>query len=331
MRAIDGIRTLREALVLACLLVLACGADEAPPGTAMVTKHDASHVNTAPSIASLHFVPQRPAPGESVQAVATASDPDGDPVTLTYAWQIDSRRLLETGPRITLPDNATNARITVTVVAHDGEDESEARSEHFRAGNRAPRVTALDIETVEIEGRQGNTPHWRVVAEVSDQDGNQASVQYQWIINGSVVEEGTDVFAKDRAARGDVINVRATPFDGQSHGSTLESPAIEIANSPPEIVSSPPGLDASGVFRYEPKVHDRDPGDRLSYRLLQGPPGMQIDSESGLLVWQPSARNVGSHQVAFEVSDPYDGHSRQLFQVKVEVGGAPSPGPASAR
>lgn len=330
MAAIDRIRTMAFGLV-ACAGLLACGAGEPPPGTAMVAKHDASHVNTAPSVASLNFVPLRAAPGETVQAVATATDPDGDAVTLAYAWQIDGRRLLETGPQIRLPDTASNATVSVTVVAKDGEEESPPRVAQFRVGNRSPRVSALDIETVEVAGLRGTAPHWRVIADVHDPDGNQTSVRYEWIVNGEVVEDGTEVFAQERVVRGDVVTVRATPFDGQSHGSSLESPAIEIGNSPPEIVSSPPGLDASGMFRYEPQVHDRDEGDRLSYRLLEGPPGMQIDPASGMLVWQPTASNVGSHQVAFEVSDPHDGHSRQLFQVKVEVGGKPSPGPASPR
>jgi hypothetical protein len=329
MRAIERIRG--ACVASAVLLLVGCGPDAPPAGTAMIEQHDASHVNSAPAIHSLDFVPQRAAPGEEVQAVATASDPDGDPVTLRYSWTIDGRRLLETGPRIRLPANATNSSIAVTVVATDGEDQSEATTAHFRAGNRAPRLTALDIETVEIAGIRGKAPHWRVTAAVEDDDGNHTSVHYEWLRNGEIVAEGTDVFAKDRVARGDVVTVRATAFDGQSHSNTLASAPIEIANSPPEIVSTPPGLDGSGSFRYQPEVRDPDKGDRLTYRLLEGPEGMEIDPASGLLVWKPTIHHAGSHAVAFEVRDPYYAHSRQSFRVRVEVGGASAPGPAAAR
>jgi len=329
MRAIEAIRG--ACMASAVLLLVGCGPDAPPPGIAMIEQHDASHVNSAPSIDSLKFVPQRPAPGDQVQAVASASDPDGDPVSLRYSWTIDGRRLLETGPQIRLPESATNASVAVTVVATDGEDQSKATTARFRAGNRAPRVTALDIETVEIAGLRGKKPHWRVIAEVEDADGNLASVHYEWIRNGEIVAEGTDVFAKDRVTRGDVVTVRATAFDGQAHSKTLASPPIEIANSPPEIVSTPPGLDGSGSFRYQPEVRDPDKGDRLTFRLLEGPEGMEIDPESGLLAWKPTIHHAGSHAVAFEVRDPYDGHSRQSFRVRVEVGGARAPGPAAAR
>jgi hypothetical protein len=265
-----------------------------------------------------------------VQAVATASDPDGDPVSLRYAWQIDSRRLLDTGARIQLPGNAINATVSVTVIATDGQDESPPTIGRFRAGNRAPRVTSLEIETVEIADRSARRPHWKVDAKVVDEDRNHTSVHYEWVVNGLVEAEGTDVFPQDHAKRGDSVMVRATPFDGQAHGPTLESPPVEIKNSVPEIVSSPPGLDASGEFRYAPEVHDRDKGDQLSYRLIEGPKGMEIDASSGLIVWKPNASNVGSHAVAFEVSDRFEGRSRQSFQVRVAVGGNPAPHPAAA-
>lgn len=329
MRAIEGIRG--GGVAVAIWLLVGCGPDAPPPGTAMIERREESHVNSAPAIGSLDFVPQRAAPGDIVQAVATATDPDGDAVTLRYSWTIDGRRLLETGPQIRLPASATNASVAVTVVATDGEDQSEAMTARFRAGNRAPRVTALDIETVEIAGPRGKKPHWRVSAKVEDDDGNHTSVHYEWLRNDEIIAEGTDVFAKDRVVRGDVVTVRATAFDGQAHSRSLASPPIEIANAPPEIVSTPPGLDDSGSFRYQPEVRDRDKGDRLTFRLLEGPEGMAIDPASGQLVWTPTIHDAGSHAVAFEVRDPLDGHSRQSFRVRVDVGGAPPPGPAAAR
>lgn len=315
--------------------MLGCGmgsSEPTPSGTSMVAEWGTGDAgaNEAPEITSLHFVPQRAVPGETVQAVANARDPDGDPVTLRYEWRVGSRRLMDEGSRITVPESATWDSVEVVVVASDGKDESEPRIGRFRAGNRAPRITALDIDTIEVAGARGTIePHWRVVATVVDTDRNDTSVDYEWIVNGEVVEQSTDLFSKRRVARGDEVRVRGTPFDGQSHGPTLESPPFVIGNAPPEIVSSPPGLDATGTFRYTPEIHDGDAEDRFRFALLRGPDGMEIDPETGLLVWTPTAADVGSHPVELQVSDAFGGRSRQKFAVSVQVGGPASAGPAA--
>lgn len=315
-------------------LLVGCGAgDDAPTasGAPMGVEITTDDGNRAPAVTSLSFVPQRAAPGETVEAVALTTDPDGDPVSLRYVWEVGGRRMVEDGPRIRVPESAVYATIEVTVVASDETSESEPVTARFRTGNRPPRVTALDIETIQRVGPRGQEPHWQVLAQTTDPDRNDVSVHYEWIVNDAVVEEGREVFPKSRVQRGDEVRVRATPFDGQSHGPSLESPPILIGNAPPEIVSAPPDLDPSGRFLYTPEVRDADGDRRFTFALLDGPSSMSIDAETGRVEWTPTAADVGAHGVEIQVSDGLGGRSRQKFQVSVQVGGPRGPGPAARR
>jgi len=324
------------AMMLLCTFAPGCGSETAPKnasGAPMVTQSATTVVegdlNNAPTIASLHFNPQRAAPGESVQAVAEARDPDGDPITLRYTWRVNGRRLVDTGPVIEVPESAVYGTIEVSVVASDGKDESPPELARFRAGNRAPRITALEIETIDYAGLHGREPHWRVVPEIVDADHNEVSVEYEWLVNDRVVERDRDVFAKSRVERGDEVRVRAVPFDGQARGPSLESSVFVVGNSPPVIVSAPPGLDASGRFHYEPEVEDEDRDTSFSFSLLESPETMSIDTQTGVVDWTPTAGDAGSHAVEIQVSDAQGGRSRQSFHVTVQVGGSPPPGPAA--
>jgi len=330
-----GLAVVAASLICCGAIGLACGSrrdEPAASGTPMLADEDVlAGGNHAPTVTALHFVPQRAAPGERVQAVAVGADEDGDPVTLRYSWMVDGRRLLDEGSRITVPESAGNGTIEVTVIATDGEAESAPRIGRFRAGNRPPRIAGLDIETVQLPGRRGEEPHWHVMADVIDPDRNETSVEYEWIVNDEVVEKGVDSFAKSRVGRGDEVRVRGTPFDGQAHGPSLESAAIVIGNAPPEIVSAPPGLDATGTFRYTPEVRDPDRDTQFTFALLTGPEAMQIDAGTGELVWTPQPSDVGTHPVEIQVSDASGDRSRQRFSVTVQVGGARPPGPAARR
>jgi len=265
-----------------------------------------------------------------VEAVATATDPDGDPVTLHFTWRAGGRRIIAEGSRIRVPGSAMGQAVEVSVVATDGTAGSEPRTARFRPGNRPPRVTALDIETVQMTTLRGPEPHWRVRADVVDPDRNDTTVRYEWIVNGEVVEDGRDVLPKSRVGRADEVRVRATPFDGRSHGPSLESAALVIGNAPPEIVSRPPGIGPTGTFRYTPEVADPDGDTRFRFSLRAAPEGMAIDAESGEVVWTPGAGDAGTHPVEIEVRDGFGGGSRQSFEVAVQVGARPAPGPAAA-
>ncbi len=80
-------------------------------------------------------------PGESVRVRATASDPDGDP--LTYTWTTSAGRIVGTGAEVTLDTTGVTApaTITTTVRVSDGRGGTAESSCSVRLG--APRVAEV--------------------------------------------------------------------------------------------------------------------------------------------------------------------------------------------
>jgi hypothetical protein len=78
--------------------------------------------------ATVSLSPSSPLATDSLTATATASDPDGDPVTLTYNWQINGQTVQTTASTSNLTDTLNlhgqqakaGDTVTVTVTPNDG-------------------------------------------------------------------------------------------------------------------------------------------------------------------------------------------------------------------
>ncbi|MEW6269719.1 MAG: PASTA domain-containing protein [Thermodesulfobacteriota bacterium] len=57
--------------------------------------------------------------------------------------------------------------------------------------------------------------------------------------------------------------------------------------------------------------------DTLTYALLEGPPGMQVDPASGVVTWTPTSLDVGTHTVEIRVEDGRGGVDQQQYQLEV--------------
>jgi len=80
--------------------------------------------------------------------------------------------------------------------------------------------------------------------------------------------------------------------------------ALEIANTPPQITSSPPASLQAGMYVYQVKATDQD-GDEVAFSVENAPSGMSIDPKSGLLRWQinPDQNGEFNFQVIATDSD----------------------------
>lgn len=92
-------------------------------------------------------------------------------------------------------------------------------------------------------------------------------------------------------------------------------------NLPPVITSSPKlQLNAEKELFY--KILAQDPeGKELTYRLLSGPPGMNISS-LGILTWPKQSQIDGKHHVTLRVSDPEGLFGQQMFSFDFYPGNA---------
>jgi hypothetical protein len=88
-----------------------------------------------------------------------------------------------------------------------------------------------------------------------------------------------------------------------------------VGNRPPQIVSSPPALGASGqTYVYSVRAVDPD-GDKLTYELLRGPAGMAIDAGSGRLSWTSTGDSKTGVGVIIQARDESGAADVQAFQL----------------
>jgi hypothetical protein len=314
---------LRRALLVAAMtaLLAGCGGDEAPQaarrptGQTLPTGGDSSAAtNSAPEIVSLMIRPAQPRPGDSLVAEARATDDDGDALTLEYQWSIDGRVQDESGQTLHPHQLETGAVIEVVVRARDGFEQSAPAQASVRIGNQPPMMLGVTFQpNGEIRGDRDISarPH------ATDPDGDSISYSYRWWVNDEPVGEDDPVLPAGEFGRGDSITLAVVASDGLNESEELRTDPIEVQNAPPHVVSSPGGFGSDGVFRYRIEVEDADGDSRFTYRLVQGPEGMAIDSLDGQMVWRPRESQAGTHDVAFEVNDRHGGKTTQSFKLQL--------------
>jgi len=82
-----------------------------------------------------------------------------------------------------------------------------------------------------------------------------------------------------------------------------QSFTISVVDQPPVIISTPITTAKVGVeYSYDVDAVDPD-GDTIYYYLVVSPTGMNIDENTGLISWTPTAAHIGDNAVVVEVSD----------------------------
>jgi hypothetical protein len=103
-------------------------------------------------------------------------------------------------------------------------------------------------------------------------------------------------------------------------GRDVQSFIITVVNvnDPPRIESAPPPTARQGAnFTYRVQAFDPD-GDAVRFELLSWPPGMSLNSSSGLIEWTPGQSSVGRVSVTVLASDGLGGIDVQAFNLTVQ-------------
>lgn len=111
--------------------------------------------NRPPAVTGIRFEPTDGVkPGETVIAVADGTDPDGDPIDFQYEWRVGDEVQRETRERFDTSELKRDDRLSVRVVATDGDDESQPVESRFLAlGNSAPNIVSLPPPSMSADGR----------------------------------------------------------------------------------------------------------------------------------------------------------------------------------
>jgi hypothetical protein len=271
--------------------------------------------------------PARPLPGDTIEAVVEATDPDGDSLRLRYSWSVN-RRSAGSGPKLTGHRLGKDDRVQVTVVATDGFAESDAMSRSVRVENQAPVMAEVTLQPTE-----GVRPGDELTAFVDARDADQESLRYTyvWLVNGDETREHGKSFPTAELERGDRVSVRVAARDGDDTSRALTSAEVVIANSPPEIGAIPRARQDGDTFRYQFEAVDPDGDHSLRWSLKQAPAGMSIDPIMGVASWKPTESQAGTQTIEVQVTDREGDGSTLRFDVTVSSVVKPAEQPPAAR
>jgi hypothetical protein len=235
-------------------------------------------------------------------------------------------RAMGAPPPAALSEKA-HAELTETAPQALGETRKPARERQIERGNQAPVVVGIVIEPFgEVTVRHD------IVAKprAKDIEDDKIEFRYTWRVNGARSFTDESTLPKSEFRRGDWIDLTVVASDGSASSEPLVSKPFEVTNAAPTITSRPGSFDAQGTFQYQVVIEDPDDKKGFEYRLLEGPDGMQIDATSGLVSWQPSKQQTGTHSARVEVVDKKGGKASQSFDLELDhvlemTPAAPSP------
>jgi site-specific recombinase XerC len=182
--------------------------------------------------------------------------------------------------------------------------------------NSAPTFDSIPI----VYGTLGKEYVYQSHAVDKDQD----SIKYELAIypTGMMIDPSSGLIqwqpTSEQLGSHDVAIRALDHFGGVTEQRFSLSITAPAANRPPIIVSTPVLATNIGSDLYKYAVQAFDPDrDPLTYSLSAAPTGMSIDSTSGLILWSPSALQMGNHETSVQVSDGLGGIVAQTFVVCV--------------
>ena len=197
--------------------------------------------NTPPTVASASLSPDPAYESSTLTCTAGATDdPDGDPVTLSYAWSVDGSDPGVYGPALGGADFDRGQEVTCLVTPNDGlTNGSTATSNAVTISNTAPVMDSVALTPVTPV--EGDTLECDSTA--TDDDDDDITYTYAWTVAGIPASGTSSTLGGGSWAKGDEVTCTATPDDGTDTGTGMTSSPVTIGNATPTVanVSITPG------------------------------------------------------------------------------------------
>jgi hypothetical protein len=301
---------------LICGAAIGCGSEDAHEPLASLSIETASMAaNRAPVIRELRIDPQHPSVTDPLRAVASAFDPEGDPIEIEYVWWVDGERRAVAGPDPGDLEASVGTSVEVVATASDGRLRSDPVRFEIEILNRPPRVTGLGISPPQRVHPGGSIS---VTPSGEDPDGDPVSFRFEWFVNDEPSSHSESEFPIIGLDQGDRVRVSVFAKDRHVEGPAMQSADVVVSGAHPEITSLPPEGTPGSVYRYEVAAFDPDGDEKLRFSLAEAPEGMTVDSRLGVIEWTPSYRQSGEHTVSVAVADSSGLETTQTFEVSVK-------------
>ncbi len=236
-----------------------------------------------------------------------ASDPDGDPLTYTIERAPSRGTITGNGPEVIYtPDKDFNWLDSFTFSVSDGKTKSSPAVVYITVNsvNDSPVANDDKAETYEDQPIE----KIKVLDNDSDIDKDPLTIKEVTQPSHGKVEinaEGTTLkYTPEPNYYGiDSFTYTAQDPDGSSDTATVEV-KITALNDPPVFISTPVKEAILGtLYKYDVNAFDLDHSDQLTYSLVSKPEGMNIDPNTGVIIWTPNDVTKRSSEVVVKVTD----------------------------
>jgi hypothetical protein len=241
-----------------CTVTPTDGTDSGTSGSASATVD-----NTAPVLSSVSLTPTTATEGDTLSCTpGSASDADGDSISHSYEWFVDSVQVAPTTTTLgdTFWDRGEDVRCEVTPT--DGTDSgTTVVSNTVTISNSAPSISAVSISPSAPSASDTLTCSYSGYA---DADGDADASTTAWTVNGSPA--GTGSTLSTGFTSGDTVQCTVTPDDGTDTGTPV-SDSVTIQNTAPVLTSvsvSPNTPTVSDTLSCSATATDAD-GDTVSF------------------------------------------------------------------
>jgi arylsulfatase A-like enzyme len=220
-------------------------------------------VNTAPSVTRILLSASTVTQDDLLSVVEIdVADPDGDEVSVAYAWRADDIPV-GSGDSLVVEGLWAGALIILEATAHDGLTEAAPfPSDGVTVENTAPRVSGATIQPFTA---YAHDTLW-VALEIDDPDEDPLSMVYTWSVDGDEVQTGPDSTLVDRFERDQEVTVTIDIEDGV-HPVITRTASRYILNAPPHIEAatlSSTSLRAGDVLACSPEGLSDPDGDPVT-------------------------------------------------------------------
>ncbi|MCK4674805.1 MAG: putative Ig domain-containing protein, partial [Gammaproteobacteria bacterium] len=247
---------------------------------------------------------------------ANSFDADGD--LLNYQWSVIHQPEMSAPSITNISDMIANfiadvsGQYVLQLVVNDGRLDSYADTILITADEQVNQPPVIQSAPV-LSALTDILYSYTVIA--TDGNGNILTYSLTQSPAGMLIDSSSGLITWIPGISGS-YPVAVLVSDGSDGEDTQQFTVIvEQLNQAPVIQSAPViSAQTDTLYSYDVVATDAN-GDGLTYALTQSPPGMIIDSTSGLISWTPT--DTGSYPVAVQVSDGRGGVDEQLFVITV--------------
>lgn len=188
--------------------------------------------NAAPSIDHAWITPSEPVASDPLLCEHDdPTDPDGDPISVSYAWTIDGKAAPSIDATLAGGTASRGQEVRCTATPADPWSTGDStQADAVTIGNTAPGPVASVV--IQPDPADTSDPLSCVHGDATDDDGDPLIYAYSWETAAGVV--GTDsTLPSGTLVRDDDVTCSVTPWDDRDSGPSTTSPALTIGNATP--------------------------------------------------------------------------------------------------